>query len=90
MITQWRATDEGYIGLDYAQVWAVAEVLEIGITSELFAKIQRLEARVLKDQAAQKEKLKNKQARQARSQRSAKKPLKPPRRPGPQKGRPHT
>lgn len=90
MITQWRATDDGFIGLDYAQLWTVAEVLEIEITSELFAKIQRLEAQVLRDQDKQKEKLKNTQAQQARSPGSGKNQAAQPRRAGQKRGRPRT
>jgi len=52
MQTQWRASGFGVIGLDYAQIWPVAELLEIDVTQDVFRKIRLLEAEELKKQTA--------------------------------------
>ncbi|MCF8094473.1 MAG: DUF1799 domain-containing protein [Desulfobacteraceae bacterium] len=49
--SQWRVSGFGIVGLDYSQIWPVAEMLEIEVTPDVFRKIRMLEAEELKEQA---------------------------------------
>lgn len=51
--SQWRVSGFGMVGLDYSQIWPVADVLEIEVTADVFRKIRLLEAEELKQQAEQ-------------------------------------
>lgn len=51
--SQWRVSGFGMVGLDYSQIWPVADVMEIEVTADVFRKIRLLEAEELKKQAEQ-------------------------------------
>ena len=45
--TQWRAGPAGLIGLDYSEVRAAAEMLDIDLSPGMWRKIKKLEGKVL-------------------------------------------